>query len=335
MHRMRESLVSVLLILCSSFAFSQDSSVITTDTAVSTSPTIQKKLPVKPKIIRRDTISIVRSTAAPDTLVTNDSVAVKKEIRPAIVFFKSQKDSSRLGYNTFFRFTNPMRYSITIKKWQGKEPIFYSIIALLIFFALVKNGFGRYVDELFKTFFRTGINQKQAKEQLLLNPLPSLFLNLFFVLSIGMFVALLLQYFRLGLDFNFWLLYLYSIIGLVSIYLVKFISLKLIGWIFQVSDSTDSYIFIVFTTNKIIGMALLPFLVVLAFTYGLINEAAMSLSIMVVLGLIAYRFFLSYISIRRQIRISFFHFILYLLAFEVIPLLLINKLLFSFLGETS
>jgi hypothetical protein len=228
-----------------------------------------------------------------------------------------------------------MRYSITIKQWQGKEAIFYSIVALLVFFALVKNGFSRYLADLFKTYFRTGLNQKQAKEQLLQNPLPSILLNLFFVLSIGMFLALLLQYFKLGLDYNFWWLYLYCIIGLVGIYAVKFISLKIFGWILQVSDSTDAYIFIVFTTNKIIGILLLPFLVVLAFTYGVVSQAAMSLSIMVVLALIVYRFFLSYVSIRRQLRVSFFHFLIYLLAFEVIPLLLINKLLFSFLGETS
>jgi hypothetical protein len=35
------------------------------------------------------------------------------------------------------------------------------------------------------------------------------------------------------------------------------------------------------------------------------------------------------------VRISLFHFFLYLCAFEIIPLLLINKLLFRFLGETS
>ncbi|HWJ25527.1 MAG TPA: DUF4271 domain-containing protein, partial [Flavisolibacter sp.] len=225
-------------------------------------------------------------------------------------------------------------YSITIRKWQGKEAIFYSIIALLIFFALIKNGFGRYVDDLFKTYFRTTIKQKQTKEQLQQNPLPSLLLNLFYVLSTGMFLALLLQYFKLGLEFNFWLLYLYCILGLVTIYIIKFVTLKFFGWIFQVSESTDAYIFIVFATNKIIGMALLPFLVMLAFTYGMINQAAMSLSIMVVLALIVYRFFISYFSIRRQISIGFFHFLLYLFAFEVIPLLLINKVLFSFLGET-
>ena len=97
----------------------------------------------------------------------------------------------------------------------------------------------------------------------------------------------------------------------------------------------DAYIFIVFTTNKIIGIALLPFLVLLAFTYGFVNETAMNLSIVVVAALFAYRYFLSYISIRRQVSISFLHFLLYLCAFEVIPLLLINKLLFRFLGETS
>jgi hypothetical protein len=290
----------------------------------------------RPKIIPKDSAVVTDSTAAIDSVTKQDSstLILAKESRPDIFLFKKRKDTSLFLANPFFRFTDPMRYSITIKKWQGKEAIFYSIIALLIFFALIKNAFGRYVGDLFKTYFRTTVNQKQTKEQLLQSPLPSLLLNLFFVLSIGMFLALLLQYFKLGLDFNFWWLYLYCALGLISIYVVKFVSLKFVGWIFQVSGSTDAYIFIVFTTNKIIGIILLPFLVVLALTYGVVSQAAMSLSVMVLAALIVYRFFLSYLSIRSQIRVSFLHFLLYLLAFEVIPLLLINKLLFSFLGET-
>jgi len=333
---MRKSIALALLTLSTLFAFAQDSSTsIPADTNIIV-PVVPKPKAQKPKPVRRDTADIVVSTVLFDSIALQDSLAYNTRVnRPNIALFKRENHGLVSGINPFFRFTNPMRYSITIKKWQGKEAIFYSIIALLIFFAMVRNGFGRYLEDIFKTYFRTGINQKQAKEQLLQNPLPSLLLNLFFVLSIGMFLTLLLQYFKLGVDINFWWLYLYCSLGLVCIYLVKLISLKFVGWIFQVAESTDAYIFIVFTTNKIIGIALLPFLVVLAFTHGLINEAAMSLSIMVVFGLIAYRFFLSYVSIRRQLQISFFHFLLYLLAFEVIPLLLINKLLFSFLGETS
>lgn len=331
---MRKSLVLILVVLCSLNSFSQDSVESTaTDTVT---PIINKPLVQKPRVIRRDSAAMAAdSIALADSLRRMDSVAILiKIIRPGISLFRQQNDTSFLSNNSFFRFTDPMRYSITIKKWQGKEAIFYSIIALLIFFALIKNSFSRYMADLFKTFFRTAVNHKQAKEQLLQSPLPSLLFNALFVLSIGMFVALLLQYFRLGLDFNFWWLYLYCCLGLVGIYTVKFISLKLIGWIFQVMDSTDAYIFVVFATNKILGMALLPFLVLLVFTFGVVYQAAISLSIMVVCALLIYRFLLSYVSIRGQVRIGFIHFFLYLLAFEIIPLLLINKLLFSFLGET-
>ena len=243
-------------------------------------------------------------------------------------------DSAVFAAHPYFRFTNPVRYSITIRKWEGKETIFYAIIALLLFFALIRNGFTRYISDLFKIFLRTTVKQRQIKEQLVQSPLPSLLLNIFFLLSGGMFLALLLHHYQLGLDFDFWELFFYCVTGLLAVYAVKFISLKLLGWIFQVSDSIDSYIFVVFTTNKVIGMALVPFLVILGFTQGLVNSTAMTLSIMVVLGLFAYRFFLSYSTLHRQIRISIYHFFLYLCAFEIAPLLLINKLLFRFLGET-
>ncbi len=254
-----------------------------------------------------------------------DSIYMGSRINP---------DSAVLASHPYFRFTSPVRYSITIRKWEGKETIFYAIIALLLFFALIRNGFTRYISDLFKIFLRTTVKQRQIKEQLVQSPLPSLLLNIFFLLSGGMFLALLLHHYQLGLDFDFWELFFYCVTGLLAVYAVKFISLKLLGWIFQVSDSIDSYIFVVFTTNKVIGMALVPFLVILGFTQGLVNSTAMTLSIMVVLGLFAYRFFLSYSTLHRQIHISIFHFFLYLCAFEIAPLLLINKLLFRFLGET-
>jgi len=324
-------LLVLLFIILSLQSWSQDSvAVALPDT---TAPQLIKKPVVRPRIIKKDSTAIARDSLAKlDSIAVADSIKNTKALRPSISLFKPLPFLSVWNDHPVFRFTDPMRYSVTEKKWIGKEAIFYSMIGLLLFFALIKNGFGRYIQDLFSSYFRTTVKQKQIKEQLLQNPLPSMLLNLFFTLSIGMFLALLFQYFKLGLEFNFWLLYLYCVVGLVCVYALKFVSLKLLGWIFQVSTTIDSYIFIVFTTNKIIGILLLPFLVVLAFTKGVVNEAAMSLSIMVVFGLIAYRFFLSFISIRGQIRLSFLHFLIYLFAFEIIPLLLINKLLFTFLG---
>lgn len=248
--------------------------------------------------------------------------------------FSLLADSSVYNHPTFFSFTNPVKRLVAKRQWQGKEPLFYSSIVLLIFFALVRNNFSRYATDLFALFFRTTIKQRQIKEQLVQAPLPSLLLNILFFVSGALFINLLLAHYGLGRSFNFWLLFLYAIFGLMAIYLVKFITLKLCGWLFHMSDVTDSYTFIVFTTNKIIGIALLPFIILLSFTAGPFQQGIFTLSITVVVALFLYRFYLSFATIERQLKISFFHFLLYLVGFEMVPLLLINKLLFRFLGES-
>ena len=323
-----------------------DSSPYTTTDTQRRSPVVKKKPVARLRRVAdsariRDSIRArLADTSAGKSLIRDTAAAVAKDtvqrvIVPPVVVSKWRSDTFLYTKHPFFSFTNPVRQAISERKWQGKDLIFYALVTLFIFFAIIKNGFYRYLQDLFNVFFRTTIRQRQAKDQLIQSPLPSLLLNLFFILSIGMFLTLLFQYLQLGKQFSFWFLYLYCIIGLAAIYGLKFICLKFLGWIFQVSEATDSYIFIVFTTNKIIGIVLLPFLIVLAFAGGLISQVAMTLSLIVIFGLLIYRFFLSYMTVRRQVEISFFHFFLYLCAFELIPLLLINKLLFMFLMERS
>jgi len=326
--------VFIFLLMCTQSLRAQDSLPVRRDTErrVITRP----RPAVPPRPVVADSTLRIDSTRLDSVRV--DSTKVDSSVNPMTHPFISVRLPARLDspiYRTHpvYKFTNPVRFRTTVRQWQGKEAIFYALIGLLIFFALVKNGFRRYMQDLVKLFFRTTVNQRQVKEQLLQSPLPSLLLNLFFLLSVGMFVTLLLQYFRLG-DYPFWLLYAYTVLALAGIYGIKFLSLKLLGWIFQVREATDGYIFIVFTTNKVIGIALLPFLLLLAFASGQVAAAAVNLSVLVVVCLFAYRFFLSYITIHRQVKINFFHFVLYLCAFELVPLLLINKLLFSLLGET-
>ena len=235
-------------------------------------------------------------------------------------------------HHPYYQFTNAGRHKISVREWNGKEGVFYSLLALLIFFALIKNGFYRYIQDLTKTFFRTTVRQRQVKEQMLQSPLPSLLLNIFFLLSTGMFLALLLQHYGMGLQFNFWLLFLYCGLALACMYTVKFFALKLMGWVFGASEAADTYIFVVFSTNKIIGIALLPVVVVIGFNTGSINQIAVAFGAIIILGLFAYRFFLSFVSVHRLVNIGFFHFLLYLASFELTPLLLINKLLFGFLS---
>lgn len=213
------------------------------------------------------------------------------------------------------------------KSFQGKEALFYYLLFLLLLFGLMRRAFSKYFSDLFRVFFQTTLKQKQIREQLLQTPVPSVLMNIFFVLTSGLYVNLLLNHFNLIYTPDFWMQYLYCAWAIGTIYLVKFFWLQISGWIFNVKELANSYTFIVFIVNKVIGMYLLLFLVLIPFTQGTLNQVLLTLSWLGVAGLLVYRFILSYGATRNQIKFNPFHFLLFIMAFEVIPLLLIYKML--------
>lgn len=284
--------------------------------------------------LRDSAVVVVDSAAIRDSLFNIARIQAEADSIYRMVLSEPTRQFDSLVYNNhpFYSFKDPIRRKLIERQWQGKEVYFYFIIGLLIFFALIKNAFPRYLQDIVRLFLRTTIKQRQIKEQLMQAPLPSLLLNILFVLSGGLYITLLRDHYNIAEEYPFWLIYVYACLALALIYLVKFVSLKIIGWIFRVSASTDAYIFIVFTTNKILGITLLLFIVLLSFTEGFVKSAALNLSFIVIVAFFLYRFILAFMAVHRDLKMEFIHFVLYLLAFEVVPLLLINKLLLSYLS---
>jgi hypothetical protein len=244
-----------------------------------------------------------------------------------------------LQHHPYFGFNVPAEYPFQYveskREWKGKELLFYFIVFLLILFALLRYTFPKYFDDLFRVFLRTTLKQRQISEQLEQTPVPSLLLNGYFVLTTGLYITFMFEHFGLASDYNFWILFLYSCIGLVVIYVLKYVGLKLTGWLFGVKEAAQSYIFIVFVINKMIGILILPFLIILSFTTGIIYTAGITMSWCLIAILFAYRIVLTFAAIRNEVKVNPFHFFIYLCAFEIAPLLLIYKALLVFLRITT
>jgi hypothetical protein len=235
-----------------------------------------------------------------------------------------------LRHHPYFNFSaKAVAVAPEMKIFHGKETLFYALLALVIVFALLKLAFAKYFNDLFKLFFRTTLKQRQIKDQLIQTPLPSLLVNVFYIATAGLYIDLMFEYAGQA-PLEFWWLYLYACIGLAIIYLVKFIGLKVTGWLLNLKDAADSYIFIIFLVNKVIGVFLLPFIILLAFTDGLLYSTTVLLSWCGLGILFLYRFILAYSALRNQVKFNLFHFLLYLVAFELAPLLLIYRLLLLF-----
>jgi len=309
-------------------------------TVFAQSPADSAVIPKPDSVLQKDPVTVLDSLPA---RVRNDSVSKRPKpdpgwtMNPSIVISSPEFSRQVLLHHPYFGFNakplTPVKENF--KQFTGKEILFYLLLFLLVVFALIRRAFPKYFGDLFRLFFRTTIKQRQIREQLMQTPLPSLVLNGFFIVTTGLYITFLLRHFNLAPANMFWWMFLYSCLGLSAAYLVKFVWLKIAGWLFNMSDAADSYIFIVFIVNKMIGILLLPFLVLLAFTTGDIHSISLTLSWCIIGGLIVYRFILTFAAVRNQVKVNPFHFLLYLCAFEIAPLLLVYKGLLQFFNQTA
>ncbi len=254
--------------------------------------------------------------------------------KPADFSHLSQGWMDLLKAQDFFNFTGrAIRVRAELYEPVTYDAMFYLLVGMLFYFAIVKFFFSKYLANLLTLFFRASMRQQQLREQVLQSVLPSLLLNTLFIFSCGLYSAFLLRFYQVGNPDRFWLHFLYSAGLLAILYLLKFVILKITGWIFNLNRAVDSYLFVVFLTNKIIGIFLLPFLVLISFSGAVLTEIGITLSIAMICLFYVYRIIASFGTLRKEIKISGLHFFLYLCAFEIAPLLLIYKVLVTYLEK--
>lgn len=205
-----------------------------------------------------------------------------------------------------------------------KDGLFYIICGLLFFLGILRVGFPKYFDDVFGLFWRSPFRQKQTRDQLQQAGMTTLLFNIFFVCSAALFSYLLVLYLK-GQVAQPWLLYLICFLTIAFLYTGKYFILKITGWMFGEEDAANGYIFIVFLINKVLAVLLIPIILILAFSSPELQQIAFTVSIVLVIFLLIYRFILSFTSLRNELKISGLHLFLYVCGFEIIPVLVIYK----------
>jgi hypothetical protein len=208
----------------------------------------------------------------------------------------------------------------------GKEFLFYLLGIFILLLAMFKVFYTKYFNNIFRVFFNTSLRQNQLTDLLLQAKLPSLIFNIFFVISAGLYAWLVLENYQLLKEGHNYILIGLSILFVAVIYFGKFVSLKIIGWVSGTSTAIDQYIFVIFLINKIIGILLIPFIILLAFAPASWSFVIIIISFCIIGILFLLRYLRSYGLLQNQLKINAFHFILYILGMEVLPILLIYKL---------
>ena len=219
-----------------------------------------------------------------------------------------------------------------LRKISSKDFLFYLLVGVVLLLAIIRQLFPKYFQNLMRLFFEASFRQKQRREQLMQENLPSLLMNLLFIIVGGLFIALLAEQNK-WINISFWRLSVYSITLLAFIYLFKYAVIQFTGWIFNAKEPASTYSFIVFLVNKIIALALLPLLWLLAFSGGYLREVTVAVAACTVIFLLLFRYIVSLTIIRSTLSVQPLHFFIYLCAVELMPMLIIYKFLFQYTGK--
>jgi len=302
-----------------------ESQIIDTIKPVKPKPVVKKKLIVPPPV---DTI------ARRDTIIRRDTTLQAGSVQSGLPagWPYAPIMYSVFSKHPFYKINEPpISKQILRRVVENKDWAFYLFAVLLLILGFYKLYFAKYFSDLQRLFFNTTLKQKQIREQMLQAALPSLLFNSYFVVSVGVYAFFLLQYYHVNASTNRWILLTFCIFLILVIYLIKYITLKFSGWIFDRREAADTYIFIVFFLNKLLGVVLVPFSIVIAYARGSFQDIFVTLSLAMIAGFFIYRFILTFSTLRNELKISLLHFFVYLCAFEIVPVILIYKVLLEIL----
>ncbi|WP_394698308.1 DUF4271 domain-containing protein [Labilibaculum manganireducens] len=202
------------------------------------------------------------------------------------------------------------------------------LLFTLILMAIVRFSFSKFLLRVFDSTINYQTSSNLLLEKNMRNLRGSIFLNLLFYVNFTLFIVQYLVYIlSLNHEHNNIVFFLYCFVGLVGLYNTKFIFIRFIGYIFNGIKESKEYLHTVSIYNKNLGVILLPITISAPFIAQ--HSVPMLLNSGLILTLIFYVFRLSRgLKILFRQHVSIFYMILYLCALEILPLLMIYKLLY-------
>jgi hypothetical protein len=267
---------------------------------------------------RLPTVALENGTTAAVSQVNTNPFDVGTHVAPSNIvsnFKKVEKQTS---------------FTQKIKLPKGKSNsgsfLFWTLVGALGFLTFAVAANRSVVGKAWRGFLNDNHLSLANREATgLVGSTPYFLLYVNFLLNFGVFAFLVTRSFKED-EFNNFSFLLLCIIGAVLIFLSKHVLVNVLGWLYPLGSEVPKYNFLIIVFNCVLGLFLVPFNFLIAFARDFEPFLAFW-----TLGLVA--IFYLYRSLRAaRIGRKFiiddqFHFLLYLCAAEIAPVLLIYKLM--------
>lgn len=206
------------------------------------------------------------------------------------------------------------------------------LLLSFIIFLITRFFYHKHLNNIRKAAFTRTISQRIFQDQNLISRRTWFFLNVIFVINSSLFIYEVLSFYNVPMGTNWhpavWILLFSS--GITIVYFSKYLACHITGILFDRHSLFAEYIHIVLLYNKNIGIYLFPVIIALPYIPGHLKSPVILLGMGIWAWFFLWRIIQS-LQLVFQKNVSVFYLILYLCTLEILPILIIYRLLSSFI----
>lgn len=206
---------------------------------------------------------------------------------------------------------------------------FITVILVVATLAWFRVFYGKFLNSVWLSAFSYQGATKIYKDQSIIQRRFGNSLDLLYLINGSLFIYILSRYFGSGIfgidDFSIiW----FSFLVLFALTLLRILVMRTMGLIFERQELYKSFLYHFFIYHKVLGMVIVPFLILIPYSEGIIQRTLVFTGISFVIIIFLIRLFRSIIFMLKNV-VLLFYLILYLCTLEILPILVVLKLLIS------
>jgi len=205
--------------------------------------------------------------------------------------------------------------------------LFGVILTMLILLTLLVTLLRPVIGKVYKAFINDNLLNQLHREQGAVVLIPYRLLYFMFLFNAGVFLYLILKYLKVELFESYWWMLLACMAIVSGIFILKHFAIAFLGWVFPIEKEMRVYSFTIVVFNIMTGILLVPFNIAISYGSAEIINGAVYGAVGLLLVIYLFRSLRALFVGGRFIAVHKFHFLLYLCAVEVAPVLVLIKLI--------
>ncbi|MBN2669118.1 MAG: DUF4271 domain-containing protein [Bacteroidales bacterium] len=287
----------------------------------------------KSELAVEDSVSLVNSILVEDTLpvlAPIDSLAFNAveevSVKPKIAPRKVVKESDSTQWIQSVPSKQEEVTLVSDKHLSGSFWLISMVLSMLFLLAFVRLYFGHKFKIFWQAFFSYQHFYKIYKEQNVVQVKFDTLLSVLYYLNISLVGFYTSYFFKMAIDAYFlWFSLILS--AFLAYNFAYYSSNKILAFFFETGELIDEYLYNVYYNNRLLGVVLMPLVVLFPFVDLNAQQYILGAIFFIISFSFIYRWFRG-LQISFKARVPYFYMILYLCTLEIVPIMLVYKLIF-------